>query len=75
METHHLIFLRCIYIALSLFTILMVVTLYNDFLNNPTVTSLEDASFPVTRVPFPGISVCSVNKISKRKAQNLAKHL
>ncbi|KAJ3642287.1 hypothetical protein Zmor_025087 [Zophobas morio] len=53
----------------------MVVTLYNDFLNNPTVTSLEDASFPVTRVPFPGISVCSVNKISKRKAQDLATHL
>ncbi|XP_063921273.1 sodium channel protein Nach-like [Zophobas morio] len=71
----HVLFRRSMYITLSIMTILVVLTLYNDFLNNPTLTSLDDSTFPVTNVPFPGISVCSLNKISKRKAEKFAERL
>ena len=68
-------FQRSLYITLSICTLVIVVTLYNEFLNNPTITGLDDSTFPVTDVPFPGISVCSINKISKRKAEKFAELL
>nr|XP_015836317.1 PREDICTED: pickpocket protein 19-like isoform X2 [Tribolium castaneum] len=75
--SHHLepnfrLLWSCIYIILIVYTIYMVVTLWDKFLIHPTVTTLVSSTFPVNQVPFPGVAVCSINKISKKRAQNLA---
>ncbi|KAG5865679.1 hypothetical protein JTB14_020630 [Gonioctena quinquepunctata] len=44
-------------------------------MENPTVTSLESSNVPSSQVPFPGISICNINKISRRKAIQYATDL
>lgn len=48
---------------------------WEDFMRNPMVTSLDSFDYPVEKVPFPGISVCSVNKISRKRAKKYAELL
>ncbi|XP_055842352.1 pickpocket protein 28-like isoform X2 [Episyrphus balteatus] len=42
---------------------------------NPTVTYVNSFRHPVAEVPFPGISICSVNKISKRAVEEYARNI
>ncbi|XP_037959011.1 pickpocket protein 11 [Teleopsis dalmanni] len=41
----------------------------------PTVTVIESSHFPTWNIPFPAITICNFNKISKYKAIHLAKTL
>ncbi|XP_054744360.1 pickpocket protein 11-like [Anastrepha obliqua] len=38
-----------------------------------TVTVIESAHYPTWNIPFPAVTICSLNKISKTSAMNLAK--
>ncbi|XP_055914778.1 pickpocket protein 28-like [Eupeodes corollae] len=42
---------------------------------NPTVTYVNSFRHPVSEVPFPGVSICSVNKISKRAILEYARNI
>ncbi|XP_054744361.1 pickpocket protein 11-like [Anastrepha obliqua] len=42
---------------------------------NPTVTVIESAHYPTWNIPFPAVTICNFNKISKMKALILAKIL
>lgn len=41
----------------------------------PTVTVIESAHFPTWNIPFPAVTICNFNKISKAKALKLASTL
>ncbi|XP_011199425.2 pickpocket protein 11 [Bactrocera dorsalis] len=41
----------------------------------PTVTVIESAHFPTWNIPFPAVTICNFNKISKMKALKLARTL
>ncbi|KAJ3648155.1 hypothetical protein Zmor_019977 [Zophobas morio] len=64
-----------VYLGLTSFTAFLLVSVWNRFVDNPTVTSLESSVFPVTRVPYPGVSFCNLNKISKKRAASLADYI
>jgi hypothetical protein len=65
----------CIYIIFIVLTIGLVLSLWQEFLTNPTVTTLESTYLPVNKIPYPGIAICNMNKISKKKATVFAKHV
>ena len=41
----------------------------------PTVTVIESSHFPTWNIPFPAVTICQFNKISKRRATALVKSL
>ncbi|XP_028050298.2 sodium channel protein Nach [Monomorium pharaonis] len=43
-----------------------------DFLTTPLITSMETDSYKTTTLSFPGIAICSINRLSKHSAMNLA---
>lgn len=45
------------------------------YTENPTVTSLQSQRYPVWMVPFPTVSVCSINRISRQAAKQYAAEL
>ncbi|XP_050584544.1 sodium channel protein Nach-like [Bombus affinis] len=53
----------------------MVCTIYYgylEFMENPLFTSVETEYFPTYKLNFPGIAICSINRISRRSAMELA---
>lgn len=50
---------------------------YSLFLSSdtPTVTVVESTHYPTYKIPFPGVTVCNVNKFSKKAIMALAKEL
>lgn len=41
-------------------------------MRTPVITTLESTDFPVNQVDFPGISICNVNKIDRKRAEAFA---
>lgn len=50
----------------------MVRFLWSETVDEPLVTTLDQATYKLPDVPFPAISVCDVNKISRRTADEFA---
>lgn len=44
-------------------------------LETPTITVIESTHYPISNVPFPAVTICSMNSISARKALSLAKNM
>ncbi|XP_032587134.1 sodium channel protein Nach [Drosophila mojavensis] len=54
----------------------VVCTTLLQFLARPTVTSLSEASFEsVESLPFPALSICSANKLSRQRLEAFAEQL
>ncbi|XP_077296667.1 sodium channel protein Nach-like [Arctopsyche grandis] len=51
----------------------MVKSVWKDFVQNPTVVSLETDQYPIWKVPFPAIAICNVNKLSKSRIEAFVK--
>ncbi|XP_077258876.1 sodium channel protein Nach [Temnothorax americanus] len=52
--------------------VFMVYTFYEEFMATPLVTSMETDSYRTTTLNFPGIAICSINRISRQSATKLA---
>ncbi len=39
--------------------------MWNKWEDSPTLMSLETTRYPLSKIPFPAVSICGVNKISK----------
>ncbi|XP_059611801.1 sodium channel protein Nach-like [Phlebotomus argentipes] len=48
---------------------------WNKFTSNPLVTSLHDTHYPIEKVPFPAVSICNNNRLSKKASLEYAKEL
>lgn len=70
---------RCFWLFIVLAAIiasisLVLVSLYANR-QTPTVTVIESSHFPTWNIPFPAVSICNFNKISKTKALSLLKNM
>lgn len=70
---------RIFWIAIVIIAIIvsLVLVLVSWFWNRqtPTVTVIESSHFPTWNIPFPAVTICQFNKISKRRATRLAQIL
>lgn len=59
-------------------TVAAIVLLYISWIWNsetPTVTVIESTHYPTWNIPFPAITICSMNKISRARAFSLAQRM
>ncbi|XP_044764367.1 sodium channel protein Nach-like isoform X2 [Coccinella septempunctata] len=47
--------------------------MWQMFITDPTIVTLEKFTLPIREVPFPGVSICNINRISKKAAYAMAK--
>ena len=70
-----LFYLRFLWFILFCFAIYYGYLLYTPFLdtwyNEPTVIATDQADFPVEKIPFPAITICSNNKIVYRQLESV----
>jgi amiloride-sensitive sodium channel len=55
--------------------IYIILDVWREYVNSPTVTTVDSTTYPIWKVPFPAIAVCNINKISKSAALNLAQNM
>ncbi|XP_034472548.1 pickpocket protein 11 [Drosophila innubila] len=70
---------RCFWLFVVLAAIvasisLVLVSLYANR-ETPTVTVIESSHFPTWNIPFPAVTICNFNKISKAKALSMLKNM
>lgn len=53
----------------------LILLAWAAFTLNPIYVSLSSNDYPIGNVPFPGISICPNNKLSKSAAQSYAQLL
>lgn len=56
-------------------TIYLFKILLMDYYSTSTVTTMESYKYPLSNVAFPGVAVCNINKISRKRAMSLAQEL
>ena len=54
---------------------IMVSTLWANYVDNPTRTSVETNYYPTWRLPFPALTLCNVNYIFRSKGEALVSKL
>lgn len=69
-----LMWLLVLLIAIS-FSLYVVLNTWYAYTTNPTFTMIVSTQHPIREVKFPGISVCSNNKISRQRAVAYSKEL
>ena len=66
------------------FSVVMLAVIMSGFIlllshfmntNTPTILYAESTQYPTWSIPFPAVTICNLNRISKHKALNLAQKL
>lgn len=52
------------------FSTYFCLAMWNKWVESPTIMSLETTRYPLSNLPFPAVSICSVNKISNRRLKD-----
>lgn len=59
-----------------------IINIYNfmkklpvQFINKNYFKVLENVHYPISNVPYPAVTICNVNIISKKKAINMANNM
>jgi amiloride-sensitive sodium channel len=55
--------------------IFIILDVWKEYVNSPTVTTVDSTTYPIWNIPFPAVSVCNFNKVSRSAAWNLAQNL
>lgn len=70
---------RAFWFSLVLFAVIMsgAILLLSHYMNisTPTILYSENTQYPTWSIPFPAVTICNLNQISKRKAEDLATKL
>ncbi|XP_050074382.1 sodium channel protein Nach-like [Anopheles maculipalpis] len=73
------ILLRCVWSVIAMvslgFTLLLANSAWDQFRSNPTLTTIETTSYPVSLIAFPSVTLCNINKIHLGKAMELGRKL
>lgn len=56
-------------------SIYFVHNMWQTYSKNAVIVTTESNNFPIHEVKFPGVALCNMNKISKRKAIEFAMYL
>lgn len=73
-DGERLFWIIVVFIGLCVSLILLVIS-WNWNTESLTVTVIESSHFPTWNIPFPAVSACNFNKISRRKAMQYARSL
>ena len=72
----------CLVIAGLLYAFIMSVQSYNNWMDNPVITTLEDTATPIADLDYPAVTVCSeglnmdtVDKVLHQEFQNWKKNI
>lgn len=65
----------CIHVFDACALIFFTFTIWGDFTDNPLVTTLHDTVYPIDKIPFPAVTVCSNNRVSRKEAIAFSKEL
>lgn len=65
----------CVNFVFAVTSITIILQSWTGFTSNPLVTKLHNTLYPSSSVPFPGVSICNINRISKNAAEDLASEL
>ncbi|ETN64081.1 hypothetical protein AND_004183 [Anopheles darlingi] len=57
------------------FTLMLTLSAWEQFRSNPTLTTIETTTFPVSMIPFPSVTLCNINKIHSGKAKELSNRI
>ncbi|KFB51116.1 AGAP006704-PA-like protein [Anopheles sinensis] len=57
------------------FTMVMGAIAWTRFRTTPTITTIETMTYPIWNIHFPGVTVCNINKVDKRKAKVIVDRL
>ncbi|XP_058123048.1 sodium channel protein Nach-like [Anopheles ziemanni] len=57
------------------FTLMLASSAWDQFRSNPTLTTIETTTYPVSLIPFPSVTLCNINKIHSAKALEMSKML
>jgi amiloride-sensitive sodium channel len=79
-KTHLLYFsFRVFWVIIVIISLVAAVTLlcmaWITFQDNPTILVTDSTHYPIWNYPFPAVTVCSFNKLSKSRVYALAKEL
>jgi amiloride-sensitive sodium channel len=55
--------------------IFIILDVWEEYVNSPTVTTVDSTSYPIWNVPFPAVAVCNLNKVSRMATWDLAQNL
>ncbi|KAJ9583490.1 hypothetical protein L9F63_022162, partial [Diploptera punctata] len=55
--------------------VFIILDVWKEYVNSPTVTTVDSTNYPIWNVPFPAVAICNINKISRSAAWNLAKNM
>ena len=55
--------------------VFIILDVWKEYINSPTVTTVDSTSHPIWEVPFPAVAICNINKISKSAAWEVAKEM
>lgn len=53
-------------------TVHVIVALQDNLLESPMVTSLDRRDYPVENLDYPGVAICNMNLISRKRANVMA---
>ena len=72
-------FERWLWIILSFFALITAIILlwisWNWTAETPTTTVIESTNYPTYNLPFPSVTICSMNKISSPAVMEVAKQM
>uniref|UniRef100_A0A1A9UYA5 Pickpocket protein 19 n=1 Tax=Glossina austeni TaxID=7395 RepID=A0A1A9UYA5_GLOAU len=72
-KAERIFWIIAVFAALITCMALMLAAYFWNSNSIPTVTVIDSSHYPIWQVPFPAITLCNFNKISKRKALQLLK--
>lgn len=64
-----------IHILAIVFAVYNIHGVYKDFMTSPTVTTIDSTTYPVWNMPFPAVSICSFNRISRKAGTDFARNM
>lgn len=58
-----------------IFAVYITLLGWAEFNDNPTFTTLYSQKYPIWEVDFPGVTLCSINRLSRKAANEYAEKL
>ena len=53
----------------------IILDVWKEYINSPTVTTVDSMNYPIWKVPFPAVAICNINKISRSAAKEMAEEM
>lgn len=64
-----------VHVIFGVCSVTIIIRSWTGFNEAPLMTKLHNTLYPSSKVPFPGITICNVNRISRRAAVTFAQEL